>query len=583
MKKRFTNEYNFQIVVALLKEYGIRKIVASPGSTNIPFVSAVQQDHFFEVYSSVDERSAAYIACGLAAESGEAVVLTCTGATASRNYMPALTEAYYRHLPVLAITAGIAGYPGMLIPQIIDRSSLPRDIAKISVNLPQIHSLQEKFECNIKVNQAISELFRNGGGPAHINIVSDYANDEFSTLLIPSSRKITRLTYKDTFPDIPQGRIGIFVGSHLRWTAELTKAVERFCEIYNAAVFSDHTGNYHGNGRVISSLLCSQQSRIKELSPDVVIHLGMVSGDYQTSGFMHGVQCWRVSPDGDMADTFKRLKYVFAMDEIDFFSHYTANNNAEANLSYSRKCNEFIASLRKKMSEVNIPFSNIWIASQTAHKIPQNSVVHFGILNSLRSWNLFDLPSGTECYCNTGGFGIDGCLSTVIGGALAQPDKLHFCIVGDLAFFYDLNALGNRHVGKNLRILLVNNGKGSEFRLYSHTANQIMGDNADKFIAAAGHYGNKSCKLIKHYAEDLGFSYLSAKNKEEFSACYEEFFDPLINKSMILEVFTESRDESEVLYKARHLYVTRKGILAETAKSVLGKRGTKIIKRLLKK
>ena len=159
MKKRFTNEYNFQIVVALLKEYGIRKIVASPGSTNIPFVSAVQQDHFFEVYSSVDERSAAYIACGLAAESGEAVVLTCTGATASRNYMPALTEAYYRHLPVLAITAGIAGYPGMLIPQIIDRSSLPRDIAKISVNLPQIHSLQEKFECNIKVNQAISELF----------------------------------------------------------------------------------------------------------------------------------------------------------------------------------------------------------------------------------------------------------------------------------------------------------------------------------------------------------------------------------------------------------------------------------------
>lgn len=98
-RKYYTDERNVQIVISLLKAHGIRKIVASPGTTNITFVGSVQQDPYFEIYSSVDERSAAYIACGLAAESGEAVVLTCTGATASRNYYSGLTEAYYRKLP----------------------------------------------------------------------------------------------------------------------------------------------------------------------------------------------------------------------------------------------------------------------------------------------------------------------------------------------------------------------------------------------------------------------------------------------------------------------------------------------------
>ena len=93
-KKYYTNERGPQIIIALLKAYGIRKIIASPGTTNLSLVASMQQDPFFEMYSSVDERSAAYMACGMAAESGEPVVITCTGATASRNYMPGLTEAF---------------------------------------------------------------------------------------------------------------------------------------------------------------------------------------------------------------------------------------------------------------------------------------------------------------------------------------------------------------------------------------------------------------------------------------------------------------------------------------------------------
>ena len=81
-KKYYTNERNVQIMIFLLKAHGIKRVIASPGTTHMTFIGSIQQDPWFEVYSSVDERSAAYIACGMAAESGEPVVLSCTGATA---------------------------------------------------------------------------------------------------------------------------------------------------------------------------------------------------------------------------------------------------------------------------------------------------------------------------------------------------------------------------------------------------------------------------------------------------------------------------------------------------------------------
>ncbi|HOT89090.1 MAG TPA: thiamine pyrophosphate-binding protein, partial [Bacteroidales bacterium] len=128
MTKYYTEEKNAQIIISLLKKYGIKKVIASPGTTNMALVLSMQNDSFFEMYSSVDERSAAYIACGLSAESGEPVVLSCTGATASRNYVPGLTEAYYRKLPILAVTSMYDfSKVGHHIAQVIDRSSLQND------------------------------------------------------------------------------------------------------------------------------------------------------------------------------------------------------------------------------------------------------------------------------------------------------------------------------------------------------------------------------------------------------------------------------------------------------------------------
>ena len=62
----YSIEENVQILISLLKRRGIKNVIVSPGSTNICFVASIQSDKYFKVYSCVDERSAAYMACGRA-------------------------------------------------------------------------------------------------------------------------------------------------------------------------------------------------------------------------------------------------------------------------------------------------------------------------------------------------------------------------------------------------------------------------------------------------------------------------------------------------------------------------------------
>lgn len=251
-KFKYTNERNVQIVIALLKAHGIHRVIASPGTTNMTFVVSIENDPWFQVWSSVDERSAAYLACGMAAETGEPVVISCTGATASRNYMPGLTEAYYRKLPVLAITSTRGNHKiGHLIDQQIDRRNIPNDIAMESVTIPMIKDKEDERYCEIEANKAMLALSLNGGGPVHINMYTKYSHD-FSVSEIPHVNAIYRHTMLEKeWPSVPQdGRIIISVGAHANFTEELTNAVDAFCATYDAVVCCDHTSGYHGKYEV---------------------------------------------------------------------------------------------------------------------------------------------------------------------------------------------------------------------------------------------------------------------------------------------------------------------------------------------
>lgn len=570
MNTFYTSERHVLLLIALLKAKGIHKVIASPGTTNITFVASLQQDLFFDIYSAADERSAAYMACGLAAESGEPVVLSCTGATASRNYLPGLTEAYYKKLPVLAVTSvqSMANV-GHIIPQVIDRSVVAKDVARLSVCLPVIKDENDAWACELKVNQALLALKRHGGGPVHINLETSYCRD-FSVKQLPEVRVIDRITFHDEFPALPDGHVAVFVGSHKVWTKNETEALDKFCASHNAVVFCDHTSGYKGKYRFLSALVKAQTYN-QPILPEIetLIHIGDVSGDYYTLG-ISAKQVWRVSEDGELRDTFRKLRYVFEMPESAFFAHYTDSEVGDD--SYLVLCKKAYEDVYSHIPE--LPFSNIWMARQLAPCLPENSVLHLGILNTLRSWNFFEIPASVLSYSNVGGFGIDGDMSSLIGASLANPEKLYFGVLGDLAFFYDMNVMGNHHVGCNVRIMLVNNGRGTEFRNYNHMAN-MFGADADAYMAAAGHYGNKSKDLVKHYAEDLGFEYMSASSKDEFNLVYQRFVTAdMTNKPMLFEVFTDSKDESDALLVISTCLKTDKDVkhekMVETAKKVLG-------------
>lgn len=541
----YTAEKNKLILLSLLKKYNINNIVVSPGATNVTFVASLQHDNYFNMYSCVDERSASYMAIGIAIETKRPVVLSCTGATSSRNYYPGLTEAYYRGVPILVVTSSLSTeFVGHDYPQMTDRENAPFDVVRRTFVMQNVKDDNDYWDCVIKANRALNALYSDNAGPVHINLETEYSPD-FSIKELPDVREIRVLRINDKFPDIIHSNVAIFIGSHKKFSTDLQKSIESFCENYNAVVLCDNTSNYYGKYKLNMALLYAQEAYFNTTKFDLIIYLGDITGDYYTSRALFNGELWRVSTDGEIKDRFRNTKYVFKMTDDLFFKHYWKQNSVQPRCTHFEYLKNELNKIKSNIK--NIPFSNIWLAKEIAPRIPEGASIHFGILNSLRAWNFFELPNRVTSFCNVGGFGIDGCLSSLIGASMVDAKKLYFGIFGDLSFFYDMNVLRNSPLGCNLRILVVNNGCGTEFRNYNHSA-AILGKAADPYVAAAGHFGQKSRTTIKMYVESCGFDYLSASNKEEFNTNVSKFISDLPNcKPLVFEVFTDSACESDAL------------------------------------
>lgn len=573
----YTIQENVRIVISMLKQYNIHYIVVSPGGTNIPISQAVQEDPFFKCYSVPDERSAMYFAIGLHLQTGEIIATSCTSAQATRNYIPGLTEAFYKHVPILAITtAKLRRFQYQDYMQAPDQCSLPKDSVKKVFDLPPVTDTNTRLQCYHDAKEAILEITHRKPGPIQLNIrIVDTQQGQFEEVNLPVIRPLNRYMAWDEWPSLGviDKKILVVVGEHRPFSVRQQVALDTFCKSYNVVVYVNHLSNYSGPYSINANMLVSCGGFTK-LKPELLITIGGQTGDYSIYGVLTGigdVEHWRVSEDGAFVDTYGKLTKIFECPDYYFFEKMTLNSfNAHTYYTEWKEYNE------RMNYDIEIPLSNLYVAQQMYKLIPKNSIMNFAILNSLRCWSYFPLDASIQCYSNVAAFGIDGCNSMLIGESMNTED-LCFIVTGDLAFFYDMNALGIRHIKNNVRILLINNGGGAEFKIMTRNWKNKL--NVDDFISANGHNGS-----AKGWAENCGFMYLASNSKEEVIRASRVFTSPS-DKPILMEVFTRENDEvlaMESFIKANIVNVTEKR-LRQILGNIVGEKGVQFIKNVIKR
>ena len=235
---------------------------------------------------------------------------------------------------------------------------------------------------------------------------------------------------------------------------------------------------------------------------------------------------WHVSADGEVCDLFGSLTTLIEMSPFEFLETIATLLN-EKKVDYPT----LWESRSKRVDTPLLDYSSLGVVGQFMDKIPHESVIHLANSSVVRYAQLFTLPEQVEVCCNRGTNGIEGSLSTAIGYAMASP-KLNFVLIGDLSFFYDMNAIWTSNFGSNLRILLLNNSGGEIFK----TLPMGLSTNSERFV----HANHKA--VAKGWVEECGFKYLSVKSQEELNVALVQFVDPDINqiKPIFMEVFTDS-------------------------------------------
>ena len=556
-----------QIIVSLLKQYDIRHIVISPGTRHVPLAHCCEIDNFFTCYSVVDERSAAFFALGLSEALNAPVAFTCTSATATCNYMPAMKEAYERNIPLLALTADRARYQRFHGEnQCINQVDMYKPFCNLAVDTPDIQNDDDYWYCNRVVNEALMALEHHKKGPVQINFLEPLSIKRLSTFEvedIPVTRKIHLVKgdidwseYKKLFAS--KKRVLVICGQHTK-DSKLNTALNTLSQCSNVAITVDHFSNLEGE-RFIHVPLLSEVMNAEEYSsvkPDLIITYG--SKIYSVLGVKYrnqNIEHWHIDPNGKVYDLIHSQAMIFECQPFCFFENITTDTII---------CEPYYKLWEKLYNRLDYSLSgytNHYVIREAMKLLPPSSIVHASVLNSMRLSNFYNLPTNTAYYGNICADGIDGALSSF----LAQADlteNIALLLIGDLSYLYDLNAVIKR-IPKNVRILLVNNYAGAEFH-YNISEKRIS--TLNKHIAA-GHN-----KTIESTAQLGDFNYMCAHSEKELSQCLDVFFNES-EKPILLECFTDANNDGENLrgFFAQNRVPTLRNRIGGIVKSVLGRR-----------
>lgn len=535
-------------LVALLRAHGVRKIVLCPGSRNVPLVQSFAACPDFECYPVTDERSAGFYAIGLALQSGAPAGVCCTSGSALLNLHPAVCEAFYRQVPLVVVSAD---RPGAWIGQ-MDGQTLPQPgvfggLVKKSVNLPEIHTEEDEWYCNRLVNEALLELTHHVRGPVHINVSVSEPLFRLTEDELPEVRCIRRWDMEDEAEfsmrvSTEFSRYGkcLVVSGQLdaREAEEIAACIPGDGVAWLAEVLGNVPPGHALRGFDAALYVCDEKE-CGQLAPDLLITFGghIVSKRLKKFLRTHRPKAhWHIAPDGVPVDLFCSLTMVIETTPLQFWRAVSRSDDMLSG-AYSQLWRDMC----RKVVLPQPDYSELYAVKTVLEALPVHSVLHLSNSSAIRLAELFPLPEGVEVQCNRGVNGIEGSLSAAVGYAAAS-DRLNVLLIGDLSFFYDMNALWSGGIRSNLRIVLLNNSGGGIF----HALPGLSVDgNARRFVTACHD------TTAEGWARSRGFVYHEARDGASLQSAvgclYEESQSPVL-----LEVFTDAAADASELKRYYH-------------------------------
>ena len=549
----YSDKKNILQLVALLEAHQVTKVVLCPGSRNAPLIHTLSTHPSFTCYPATDERSAGFFALGLALNGGQPVAVCCTSGSALLNLHPAVAEAFYQNIPLVVISADRpAAWIGQMDGQTLPQPNVFQSLVKRSVNLPEIHTDEDEWYCNRLVNEALLETNHHGKGPVHINVPISEPLFQFTTEKLPSVRVITRYQglniYDRDYRELIDrmngyGRRMIIVGQMnliYLFDKKYTKALYK-----HFAWLTEHLSNQTIPGIPVknfdAALYAMPEEKIEQMTPELLITYGGHVVSKRLKNFLRKhppKEHWHVSPTGEVIDLYGALTTIIEMDPFEFLEKISGmidSRTPEYPRVWENYCNT--------IPEPEFAYSEMAAIGNLIKKLPEQCALHLANSSTIRYAQLYALPPTVEVCCNRGTSGIEGSLSTAIGYAAASS-KLNFIVIGDLSFFYDMNALWLSSIRPNVRILLLNNGGGGIF----HTLPGLdMSGTSHKFVTAVHQTSAKG------WAEERGFVYQRVEDEDGLSGAMESFTQPdALEQPMLVEVFTNKNKDARILKDYYH-------------------------------
>lgn len=547
-------------IAELCSRKGITQAVLCPGSRCAPLTLAFARHPTITTRTISDERSAGFIALGIAQQKKAPAIVVCTSGSAAYNLAPAVAEAWFSETPLIIITADrpaewIAQHDG----QTIHQSEIFGKHVKKSFVLPQEYDhADSQWAINRIVNEAINVSFQEPKGPVHINA-------PFREPLYPAKDEV--LAFRDDVRVIDEYTSSFALNDEQKkflkeqWSQyhnilivagqqeedkDLATSLSIFFSQHNIPITGDIISNLHGIDKLVKhadSFLGQASDGVKKtLRPDLLITFGKSVIAKNMKLFLRNYPAlahWHIQPAGIVADTFQRVSKVFHTNPADFFRYVSELPNTES--FENQKQNNFnklweIEERRavRALEDFFPPeqFGELELVRFILQGLPENCNLHLANSMSVRYANLIGITAkqkGVQVYANRGTSGIDGCTSTAVGHALSN-DRPNILITGDLAFFYDRNAFWHNYPLPNLRVLLLNNHGGIIFKMIDGPG--TLPETDEYFVTQQ--------KLnARHLCEEFGLDYIKLDSKRKTKNLLKDFFD-FDGKTKLLEIETDS-------------------------------------------